>query len=83
MDMVLPIAEGLTMDNHLVFSINEGLAVISLRDAVGSHYGGRVIVRNITLFFSTRRTQLGLVLGQPLINQFGLLLQLFHLLLPF
>ena len=79
--MVLPVAEGLTMNNHLVFGINEGLAVISLDDAVGSHHGGRVIVRNITLFFSTRRTQLGLVLGQPLINQLGLLLQFLHLLL--
>src|SRR5450759_3611810 len=81
MDMVLPIAEGLTMYNHLVFSINEGLAVIPLDDTVGSHHGGRVIVRNITLFFSTSRTLLGLVLGQPFINQFGLPLQLFHQLL--
>ena len=72
--MVLPIAEGLTMDNHLVFSINEGLAVISLDDAVGSHHGGRVIVRNITLFFSTRGALLGLVFGQPLIHQLRLLL---------
>ena len=72
--MVLAIAEGLTMDNHLVFSINEGLAVIPLDDTVGSHHGGRVIVRNITLFFSTSRTQLGLVLGQPFINQLCLLL---------
>ena len=44
------------MHNHLVLGIEEGLAVISLDDAVGSYHGGRVIVRNITLFFSSRRT---------------------------
>ena len=72
--MVLAIAEGLAMNNDLVLGINEGLAVISLDGAVGSHHGGRVIVRNITLFFSTSRTQLGLVLGQPFLNQLCLLL---------
>ena len=72
--MVLAITEGLTMHNHLVFSINEGLAVISLDDAVGSHHGSRVIVRHITLFFSPRGTLLGLVFGQPLIHQLCLLL---------
>jgi hypothetical protein len=70
------------MPNDLVFSINEGLAVIPLDDTVGSHDSGRVIVRNIVLFFSARGAQLGLVLGQPMINQLGLILQLFHLLLP-
>ena len=38
--MVLAVAEGLTMNDYLVFGINEGLAVISLDDAVGSHHGG-------------------------------------------
>ena len=47
--MVLPVAEGLAMDNHLVFSINEGLAIIALDDPVGSHHGGRIIVRHPTL----------------------------------
>ena len=72
--MVLPVTEGLTMNNHLVFGINKGLAVISLDDTVGGHHRGRVIVRNITLFFSTSRTLLGLVLGQPFLNQLCLLL---------
>src|SRR5450759_5054826 len=82
MSVVLPITGGLTMNNHLVLGIDEGLAIISLDDTVGSHHGGRVIVRNITLFFSTSRTQLGLVLDQPFLNQLGLLLQLLHQLLP-
>ena len=72
--MVLPVAKGFTMYNHLVLGINESLAVVPLDDTVGSDHGGRVIVRNITLFFSTSRTQLGLVLGQPFINQLRLLL---------
>ncbi len=74
MAMVLSITKGLTMDNNLVFIINEGLAVISLDGAVGGHHRGRVIVRNITLFFSTSRTLFGLILGQPLANLLCLLL---------
>ncbi len=70
------------MHNDLVLGIDAGLAIISLDRAVGSHHGGRVIVRNITLFFSTRGTQLGLVLGQPGLDKFCLFLQPFHLLLP-
>lgn len=74
MDMVLPITEGLTMHNHLVFSINKGLAVIALDGAVGGHHGGRVVVGNITLFFSPRGPSLGLILSQPLLNEVCLLL---------
>ena len=76
--MVLAIAEGLTMDNDLVLGVYEGLAIISLDDTVGSHDGGRVIVRNITLFFSASRTLFGLVFGEPFFNQLCLLLQLLH-----
>jgi hypothetical protein len=68
-DMVLPVAVGLNMDNHLLFAINETLAVIPLDDTVGSHHAGRVIVRTVALFFSPRGTLLGLVLGQPCIDQ--------------
>ena len=82
MAMVLPITEGLTMHNDLVFGINEGLAVISLDSPVGGHHFGRVVVRKITLFFSTSRTLFGLVLGQPGLNQLCLFLQLLHQLLP-
>ena len=63
--MVLAMSEGLTMNNHLVFGINQGLAVIPLDGAVGGHHFGRVIVRNITLIFSANGAPLGLVLGQP------------------
>ena len=62
------------MNNHLVLGVNEGLAVIALDHAVGSHHRGRLIVRNITLPFSTSRTYLGLILGQPFIKQLCLLL---------
>src|SRR5512139_2939075 len=82
MAMVLPITEGLTMNNDLVLGINEGLAVISLDGPVRGHHFGRVVVRNITLFFSTSRTLFGLVLGQPGLKQLCLLLQLLHQLLP-
>jgi hypothetical protein len=68
MAMVLAVAEGLTMNNHLVLGVNEALAVIPLDDPVGGHHRSRVIVRNITLSFSTSRTYLGLVLGQPFIH---------------
>ena len=47
MAVVSPMAEGLTRNNDLVPGINEGLAVISLDRAVGSHHGGRVIVRKV------------------------------------
>src|SRR5512143_2376652 len=69
MAMVLPITEGLTMNNDLMLGINEGLAVISLDGPMGGHHFGRVVVSNITLFFSTSRTLFGLVLGQPGLNQ--------------
>ena len=72
--VVLPITEGLTMNNHLILAINEGLTVISLDGAVGSHHGGRIVVSNITLLFSTSRPHLGPVLGQPLTNLLCLLL---------
>jgi hypothetical protein len=56
MAMVLAVAEGLAMDNHLVLGIYEGLTVISLDGAVGSHHHGQIIVGNNTLSFSIRRT---------------------------
>ena len=79
--MVLAVTRGLTMNDDLVLGINEGLAIISLDGAVGGHHHGRVIVRHITPFFSTSRTQLGLILGQPCIDLLGLLLQFLHQLL--
>jgi len=68
MAMVLAIAEGLTMNNDLVFGINEGLTVISLDGAVRGHHFGRIVVRNIALIFSASGALLGLVLGQPCID---------------
>jgi hypothetical protein len=72
--MVLAIAERLTVNDDLVLGINDSLAVISLDNPVGSHHHGRIIVRNITLLFSTSRALLGLVFGQPFIKQLCLLL---------
>ena len=47
MGIILPIAEGFPVDNHLVFGIDQGLAVVALDHPMGRLHLGRLVVREV------------------------------------
>ena len=47
MGMILTAAKGFGVDDYLVFAIDEGLAVITLDDAMGRFHLGRLVVREV------------------------------------
>jgi hypothetical protein len=49
MPIVLSIAKGFRMHDDLMFGIDQGLAIVTLQDAVGGEHLRRLVIRDITL----------------------------------
>ena len=82
MGMILTAAEGFGVDDYLVFAIDEGLAVVTLDDAMGRFHLGRLVVREVAADLLACRPLLRVIIFKPLLQAPGLLLQTLHLLLP-
>ena len=82
MGIILTVVEGLTMDNHLLLAVDEGLAIVPLDDSMGCFHLGRVVIRNVAGNLLPRGSILRLVLLEPLLQTFGLLLKTLHLPVP-
>ena len=74
MSIILTIAEGLSVDNHLVFGIDQGLAVVALNDTMGRLHLGRIVIRYLTTDLLACGARFGLILLQPLLQALDLLL---------
>jgi hypothetical protein len=60
MGIILTIAEGLPVDNHLVLGIDQSLAVIALDHPMGRLHLGRVVIRDVTADLLARGAMPGL-----------------------
>jgi hypothetical protein len=77
--MILTPAEGFSVDDHLMFGINESLAVVPLDDAMGRLHFGRLVIGEVTADLLARGPVLGVIILEPLLQTLGLLLETLHL----
>lgn len=79
--MILATAEGFGMDDDLVLTIGQGLAVVTLDDGMGSPHFGRVVIRNVAADLLSYGPILSLVLLEPPLKALSLPLEALYLLL--
>jgi hypothetical protein len=79
MGMILTPGEGLGVDDCLVPTIDEGLAVVALDDAMRGFHLGRLVGREVAADLLARGAIPGLIPLEPFSQALNLLLQMLHL----